>query len=144
VQDISLWRLYLLRACYLLLAVGLVIFMWPRVLIASELRHMDGVATTMFAALPVLALLGLRYPLQMLPILFFDMIWKVIWLSSVALPRWQSDTMTPAIAGTVFDCSVAVILLAAVPWDYVAHNYLLKPGERWWPRHGTSQTHPAA
>jgi hypothetical protein len=138
VQDIALWRLYLLRACYLLLAVGLIIFMWPRVLIASELRHMDGVATAMFAALPVLALFGLRYPLQMLPALFFDMIWKMIWLVAVALPHWQSDTMTPDIAGSVFDCSVGVVFLIAIPWDYAAHHYLLKPGDRWWPRRKAS------
>jgi hypothetical protein len=133
-REISQWRLYSLRGAYLLLAGGLIAFMWPRVLVASGLAHMDGVATAMFAALPVLALLGLRYPLQMLPVLFFDMIWKVIWLSAVALPRWQTDTIDPAIAGSIVDCSVAIVFLFAIPWDYVAHHYLLKPGELWWER----------
>lgn len=137
-RDVSLFRLYLLRASYLLLAVGLIIFMWPRVLLASGLAHMDGVATAIFAALPVLALFGLRYPLQMLPVLLFDMIWKIIWLVSVALPRWQSDTITPAIASSIFDCSRGAIFLLTIPWDYVAHHYVFKPGERWLPRRGGS------
>jgi hypothetical protein len=141
VQDVSLFRLYLLRGCYLLLAGGLIVFMWPRVLIASELRHMDGVATAMFAALPVLALLGLSYPLQMLPVLFFDMIWKAIWLTSVALPRWQADTMTPAIASSVFDCSFAAVFLVAIPWGYVVRTYALGRGDRWLPR---GKTRPQA
>jgi hypothetical protein len=134
VRDVSLLRPYLLRASYLLLADGLMVFMWPRVIFASRLDHMDGVATAMFAALPVLALIGLRYPLQMLPVLLFDMIWKVTWLTSVALPRWQNGTIDPNIAGSIVDCSVAIVFVLTIPWDYVVHHYVLKPGERWWPR----------
>ena len=134
--EVSLVRLYLLRAMYGLLVVGLGAMIVPDI---TSHRPLDrGVIASLLGCVWLLAFVGLRYPLQMLPVLFFDMIWKMIWLVAVALPHWQSDTMTPDIAGSVFDCSVGVVFLIAIPWDYAAHHYLLKPGDRWWPRRKAS------
>ena len=75
--EVPLWRLYALRAAYLLLVVGLGIEIWPGII-----RHekpwelMYGVVQCVLAAVSLLALLGLRYPLQMLPLLFFEIVWK--------------------------------------------------------------------
>jgi hypothetical protein len=85
-NEVSLLRLYLLRAGYLLLVVGLGLTVWPSILnLGKSWELMHGVVVSMLGAMAVLALLGLRYPLQMLPLLFFEVVWKGIWLLRVAL-----------------------------------------------------------
>jgi hypothetical protein len=90
--ELSLLRLYLLRAGYLLLVVGLGLSVWPPLLHrapwALTLCPWNGVGNSLLVALSLLAILGLRYPLKMLPLLLFEMTWKAIWLSAVALPVW--------------------------------------------------------
>ena len=67
-NPVSLIRLYALRATYLLIAVGLGITVWPGLL---HHEHpwplMYGVVQCVLAAVSLLALLGLRYPMQMMP-----------------------------------------------------------------------------
>src|SRR5450432_146192 len=87
VTQVSLLRLYALRATYLLLIVGLGIDVWPGIIHHDKpWGLMLGVVQCVLAAVSLLALLGLRYPLQMLPLLFFEMLWKSIWLIVVAVP----------------------------------------------------------
>ncbi len=89
--EISTWRLYLLRAGYLLIAVGLAIMIFPGIIRPSEnLSHMGAVVRSMLAAVSLLAFLGIRYPLKMLPLLFFELLWKSVWLLAFGL-RCQSN-----------------------------------------------------
>ena len=130
--DVSLLRLYALRAGYLLLVVGLGLTIWPGVIHHEEpWSLMQAVVNAMLAALSALAILGLRYPLQMLPLLFFELAWKAIWLLAVALPLWSAGRMDAATLGTVYECLLAVIFLVVIPWPYVFANYVAKPGDRW-------------
>jgi hypothetical protein len=55
----------------------------------------SGVKVCMLFALSVLSILGLRYPLQMLPVLFWEFTWKASWLLAVALPHWRRGAMEP-------------------------------------------------
>ena len=91
----------------------------------------EGVETCMLVALSLLALLGLRYPLQMLPILLFEIAWKVIWTAVVVLPLWTAHQLDPATAMVFYTCLVVLIVVAVVPWRYVIAQYVTKPGDRW-------------
>ena len=69
----SVLRLNLLGAGYLLLVVGLGSQMWPQLIAEGPaLEVMHGVALSMLCAIGLLAVLGLRHPLRMLPLLFFE------------------------------------------------------------------------
>src|SRR6202035_2908610 len=80
-HEVSLIRLYTLRICYLILAVGLGLYMWPSVLHhTADLAITHGIQLSLLAGLGLTAVLGLRYPVQMLPLLLFELIWKTIYL----------------------------------------------------------------
>src|SRR5450432_2840115 len=90
-SDVSTFRLYLLRATYLLIAVGLGITIWPDLVQHALAGNPTPRATpSLLAGVSLLALLGLRFPLRMLPLLLFELIWKSIWLIAVALPLWNA------------------------------------------------------
>lgn len=92
-REIALWRIYLLRAGYLLIAVGMGMQKVPAFLHHKPWELMHGVVNSMLLALVLLAVLGLRYPLKMLPLLFWEIVWKATWLLAVALPAWRNHTM---------------------------------------------------
>lgn len=130
--EISVFRLNLLRAGYLLLVVGLGITLWPSILDLSRtwgLTH--GVVVSMLGAMSALAALGLKYPLQMLPLLFFEMGWKTLWLLRVALPLWSADKLDAATLQTVYECLGVVIFPIIIPWPYVFRTYFKKAGDPW-------------
>jgi hypothetical protein len=130
--SVSLPRLYLLRFGYLVVAVGLVLTKWP-LLINHDVPWplFEGVETCMLVALSLLAFLGLRYPLQMLPILLFELAWKVIWVAVVVLPLWIANQIDAATLDVFYSCLVVLIVLAVVPWRYVVAQYVMKQGDRW-------------
>ena len=130
--GVTLRRLYFLRLGYLVIAVGLALTKWPLII-----NHdgpwplMEGVETCMLVALSLLWFLGIRYPLQMLPVLLFEFAWKFIWMIVVVLPLWTSDQLDPATLQVFYACLVVVIPLAVIPWRYVVAHYVTKPGDRW-------------
>ena len=130
--DVSLFRLYALRGGYLLIAVGLASTIWPLLLNHSPTWPlMNGVVCSLLAGVSVLAAVGIRYPLQMLPVLLFELAWKTIWLAAVALPLWSANAIDARAIETVRDCVLAVVLIPLIPWRYVLANYVRKPGDRW-------------
>jgi hypothetical protein len=130
--EVSLFRLYALRAGYLLIAVGLTATVWPIVINHSpQWPLMNSVACSMLAAVSVLAAVGIRYPLQMLPVLLFEIVWKSIWLIAVALPLWSANQIDARTWETVRDCLFGAILIPLIPWRYVISQYVTKPGDRW-------------
>jgi hypothetical protein len=133
VTQVSLLRLYVLRATYLLIAVALGIDIWPAIIHHEKpWELMQGVVCCVLGAVSALALLGLRYPLQMLPLLFFELVWKSIWLIAVALPLWSAQQpMDAKTSETVLACLMGVIFPIVIPWRYVIANYVMRRGDRW-------------
>src|SRR5258707_755317 len=124
--EVSLFRLYVLRATYVLFAAGIGSAIWPQVIDHSP--AMRGIGPSLLAALSVFWLLGIWYPLKMLPFFLFELVWKAIWLISVALPLWSAHRMDADSweSVRVFLGSVAVVAIA-VPWPFVFANYLKAP-----------------
>ncbi|MGZ5114388.1 MAG: hypothetical protein ACXWIY_02300 [Caldimonas sp.] len=128
--DVSLVRLYVLRATYLLLAAGLGATIVP-VLLSHE-PTARGVIPSLLGAVWLLAFVGLRYPLQMLPLLMFEFAWKTIWLIAFGLPQWSSGQLPPTFAEDFRAIAAGVILMPIViPWGYVYRHYGKRAADRW-------------
>ena len=132
IPEVSLIRLYTLRASYLVMAVGLGVYIWPVVLHhTNELAATRGIQLALLAGLGATAALGLRYPVQMLPVLLFELIWKVIYLIAFALPLWSAHQINAAMAEDIKAVLMVVIFVPLIPWRYVFAHYVLKHGDRW-------------
>ena len=132
-SEVSTFRLYLLRAGYLVIAVGLVLMIWPGIIRPPEnLPHINSVVRSVLGAVSLLAVLGIRYPLKMLPLLFFELLWKSVWVLAFGLRLWSGDRLGPDTGETLDDCIFGIILVLVVtPWGYVFKYYLKAPGDRW-------------
>jgi len=128
--DLPLWRLHLLRVIYALIAFG-----QGSQMLAELLHHQPadrGVITSLLATLCLLSLLGLRYPRQMLPLLLFELGWKVMWFLVYGLPQRGSGVFPPTFAGDFPAITFGVILMPLViPWRYVWRRYVKAPGDPW-------------
>ena len=129
-QDVSLFRLYLMRALYFAIFVFLGVQVWP-VILGDHVKAWDplhGVAFAFLGGMSLLCGLALRYPLKMLPVLLLELLWKLIYVLAVAIPQWpalHATETTKSCIGGVIAC------LIVIPWPYVFKHYLLAPGDRW-------------
>lgn len=132
-SEVSLLRLYLLRAMYLFIAAGLGFTVWPAIIFPSTtVANAGTVIRALLGALALMALLGLRYPLQMLPILLFELLWKTIWVVAFALRMWLDTGLDDYASETLFACLMGVVLVPLVmPWRYVFERYVRAAGDRW-------------
>ena len=129
-HELSLARLYVLRAMYLVLVVAGGIAFLPQ-LVGHE-PTARGVIPSMLAGMWLLACFGLRYPVQMLPILLFELAWKTIWLVDYGLPQWRAGVNTPVFKEDWKAIALGpLIFLLVIPWGYVFRHYVKKPGSRW-------------
>ena len=133
VPEVSTFRLYLLRAMYVFTFVGLVIFRWRAILNPPPgISNAGTVVAMVLGALSLLAVLGVRYPLKMLPLLFFELLWKVMWVLGWGLPLSFSQQLGPEAEQTLISNLVGIVLVPlAIPWGYVFNEYVKTPGDRW-------------
>ena len=129
--QLPTWRLNLMRLGYLEMGAGLAITKWPELVSHDPWELAQGTVVTMLVAMSVLALVGLRYPQKMLPILLFEVGWKVLWLGVVAFPLWLGGNLTGAPREQVIKILWAVLVVAVVPWRHVFRQFVLGRGERW-------------
>ena len=129
-HEVSLFRLYLLRANYLLWAVaGLFMALPP---LFSHDPAARGMIDSMFGGLWVMGILGVRYPLQMLPIFLFEFVWKTIWLLAFGLPQWLAGTGSARLGEDLLAIGTGPLLFALViPWGHVWQRYARQPAEPW-------------
>jgi hypothetical protein len=111
--------------------LGLAVVNWPLLPDASTMPLYEGVTLCLLTAMSVLALLGLRYPVRMLPVLLFETAWKVLWLGLVALPHAASGSLDRATTDVVVNCSLVVAIVAVVPWRYMWAQFVRTPADPW-------------
>jgi hypothetical protein len=131
VPQLPLWRVNLLRVGYLVMGGGLAIYKWPLLFNHEPWSLAEGTVECLLVAMSVLALLGLRYPLRMLPILLFEVGWKALWLGIVALPLWSDGRLEGAFLTQTNKVLWVVIVVAVIPWRYAFSQFVLATGDPW-------------
>jgi hypothetical protein len=68
----------------------------------------------------------------MLPLLIYEVAWKTIWLTAVALPVWLNHgPIDDELAATIQACLLILPFYLIIPWRYVLANFVQEPGDRW-------------
>jgi hypothetical protein len=129
--QFAVWQLNLLRVGYLVMAVGLAVYKWPLLFTGKQWGLAEGTVECMLVAMSILALIGVRYPRRMLPLLLFEVAWKLLWLGVIALPQWLDNRHDAATRDQVGTVLWVVIIIAVIPWRRVLARYVTAPGEPW-------------
>ncbi len=130
-DAVPLWRLYILRACFAILAAG-----EGSIQLQAFLRHphwtpTGAMAHSFLLALALLSIAGIRYPLGMLPLLVYEVLWKTIWLCGFALPLSVAGQIDADTRKSFFEIAPVVVIVPLLPWGYIFAKYLRNPGDRW-------------
>ena len=133
-ESLPTFRVNIMRIGYLVMGVGIALVKWPLFFQnggVASLPVFEGVVAALLTAMGLLAFLGLRYPVQLLPLLVFESLWKLIWLAAVGIPHLVAGDMDAQMSSVFFSVLFVVIILAVTPWDYVWKSYVRAPGARW-------------
>lgn len=133
VRELPLYRLYLLRALYLLIGLAQGALTWPAIFHHTKpWDYWHGIGMSFLGALTLLSLVGVRYPVKMIPLLVFEFTWKLIWTLAIWLPLWLAHRVDPDTADSFVAIFAGVVLVPIVlPWDYIWKRYVAAPGDRW-------------
>jgi hypothetical protein len=126
VRPVQIWGL---RLFYGLMLVFVAPTAW-RVLLTHDgpWDPVRAVTFAVWATYPALALFGLLHPLRWLPLMFFTIGYKALWLGFVAWPLWQVGALWDTPTGEIASSFLALpLLVAVVPWGYAWRTYVRLP-----------------
>lgn len=131
--ELPLYRLYLLRAAFLVIGLAQGFLTWRTILHhAAPFEFWHGVSLALLGALTLLSLLGVRYPVRMLPLMIFEFTWKLIWALAIWLPPYLGHTLDPRTADNALSILAGVVVVPLVlPWGYIWKHYVVAASDRW-------------
>ena len=130
-DQLSRTQLNLLRAGYLFMGLGLALVKWPHLADARTLPLHEGVTLCLLTAMSLLALLGVRYPQRLLPVLLLEIAWKLLWIGLVGVPLALGGGLDDPTATVLTNCTFVVVVIAVVPWAHVWRSYGRAGAEPW-------------
>lgn len=129
-HEVSLVRMYVIRLGCLASAIALGSGVLPQLIWPDPVGR--GMITAILGGLAMMVAIGIRYPLKMVPIFLFELIWKTIWLLRFGLPQWIAGTGSPRLSEDLVNIGLFPIVVALIiPWGYVWRHYVVAPSERW-------------
>jgi hypothetical protein len=123
VRPFNVWGL---RLFYLLMLVFVTPTAWQVLLShGGAWDPLQAVAWAVWATYPALGLFGLFRPLRWLPLMFFTIGYKAIWLALVAYPMWHDGTLAGTQTEAIARSFLALpLLVLVVPWGYALRTYV--------------------
>jgi hypothetical protein len=126
-HGLSSLRLWVMRIPYFLTGILFTITAWSSLInYWGEFEPVEGVAYAFWGALSALAIIGLRFPVKMLPILLLQFFYKLIWVVVVGLPLYLQGTLDESGQGLMKANLMGVIIdLIAIPWLYSLRVFVI-------------------
>jgi len=120
------WRLHLMRGLFFLNFISLAFENGSAVLFPTEqMGVLEGVTISFWAAFSLLNLVGVRFPLKMLPILLLQLLYKSAWILGTYRPARMSGAIDDGIQEFFWICVAGVGLnVLILPWGYVWREYV--------------------
>jgi hypothetical protein len=120
-------NIYLLRLLFLLVFIFVGYDSWSTILgHDGAWDHVRAAAFCMWGAYSLLSLIGVLYPLKMLPLVLFEIVYKAVWLVIVAYPLWIANELVGSPAEEMTAAFLWVVLpILAMPWAYFFKAYIL-------------------
>ena len=126
-----MYRTNLTRFGYACATVSIGLATWPDPLHHDATWILEQtVLESLLTAVSRLALLGLRYPTKMLPVLILDSAWRLLWLGAVALPAALVSDLQPTMHAILLT-SAPVVVALAVPWSFTRQQYWTIKADPW-------------
>ena len=127
-------NIYLLRLLFLLVVVFVASDSWSAIFNhEGPWDHVRAAAVCMWAAYSVLSIFGFINPLRWLPIVLFEIFYKLVWLAVVAYPLWSTNRLAGSPAEEMTYAFLWVVLpIVAMPWGYALRTYVWTSRKNGW------------
>lgn len=125
-STIRPWRQHVMRVLFFLNFISLAPDNWSIIFLGQEkLEPMTGVAISFYAALSLLCILGMRFPLRFTSLLLLQLFYKIAWLIGVYLPAYNLNSINENLESWFWVMAPGILIdLLVIPWDYVYQQYL--------------------
>ncbi|OJJ23057.1 hypothetical protein BKI52_01510 [marine bacterium AO1-C] len=115
-----------MRGLFFLNFISLALDNWTIILFPKEqMGVLNGVAISFWAGFSLLNLIGVRFPLKMLPILLLQLLYKSAWILGTYLPAKASGAISVGIQEFFWICVAGISLnLIIIPWGHVYKEFV--------------------
>jgi hypothetical protein len=126
-QGVPRLNIYLLRLLFTLMFLFLSYDSWSYILNhTGPWNNAHAAAWCMWGSYSIISFIGIIRPLKMLPIVLFEIVYKIAWLAVVAYPLWVNNELIGSPAEGMTRVFLWVVLpMVAMPWRYFFRIYLL-------------------
>lgn len=123
-------NIYLLRLLFILMFFFLTYESWRNILNhTGPWDDVKAAAWCMWGSYSVISFIGIIYPLRMLPVVLFEIVYKTAWLIIVAWPLWSKNELIGSQVEPMTRVFIWVVFpIVAMPWKYFFRTHIL--GER--------------
>src|SRR4051794_12320440 len=117
-------NVYLLRLLFTLMFLFVTYDSWSHIL--THTGPWDNTNAAAWCMWGSYSFIGILRPLKMLPIVLFEIVYKVTWLVIVAYPLWIKNELIGSPAEGMTRVFVWVVFpIVAMPWRYFFRTYIL-------------------
>jgi hypothetical protein len=120
-------NIYLLRLLFTLMFLFLTYDSWSHIVNhTGPWDNANAAAWCMWGSYSVISFIGILRPLKMLPIVLFEIVYKVAWLAIVAWPLLVKNELIGSPAEGMTRVFVWVVFpIVAMPWGYFFRSHIL-------------------